>query len=174
MPIEILILSHLLTRSAHGYELKRKVSTTTAFELHNNSLYPALRRFEESGAVTKTAQQQEGRPPRHVYEITDLGRELLHDLLADLPPGKAGDDDEFLARVGLFELLEPDERRAVVAARRVALLARTGHLDEQARRAVASDQVHEWGSFVVAELLDRLHREQAWLDRITERIGDAG
>jgi DNA-binding PadR family transcriptional regulator len=37
------------------------VEETTGFVLHNNSLYPALRRFEEAGAVTRTAEPQEGR-----------------------------------------------------------------------------------------------------------------
>jgi DNA-binding PadR family transcriptional regulator len=35
--------------------------------LHNNSLYLALKRSEEAGAVTRTAEPQEGRPPRLVY-----------------------------------------------------------------------------------------------------------
>ena len=32
--------------------------------LHNNSLYPALRRFEEAGAVTKTTEPQAGQSSR--------------------------------------------------------------------------------------------------------------
>ena len=102
MYLDIVILSHLQRGPVHGYELKRKVSQTTAYALHNNTLYPALRRFEEAGAVTKTAETLPGRPPRHVYELTDLGRELLHDMLADLSPEQAADEHEFLARVGQF------------------------------------------------------------------------
>src|SRR3954471_4268291 len=111
MYLDILILSHLETGPTHGYELKRKVTTTTAFSLHNNSLYPALRRFEEAGAVTRSAQQQEGRPPRHVYTLTDVGRELLHDLVAELPAELAGNDEEFLTRLGMFDVLTPAGRR---------------------------------------------------------------
>ncbi len=49
--IEILILRRLRSGPAHGYELRKRVEQTTGFVLHNNSLYPALRRFEEAGAV---------------------------------------------------------------------------------------------------------------------------
>jgi len=99
--VDVVILSHLATEPCHGYELRRRVEASTGFGLHNNALYPALRRFEEAGAVTKTTQPQAGgRPSRLVYTLTEVGRELLHDLLADLPAAQAGDDAEFLARLG--------------------------------------------------------------------------
>src|SRR5690242_2352179 len=118
--IDILILRYLSRTPAHGYEVRKRVESTTGFVLHNNSLYPALRRFEEAGAVSKTAEPQQGRPPRHVYRLTDTGRELLHDMLAELPADQAGDDTEFLSRLGQFSLLEPDERVTVLDARTAA------------------------------------------------------
>ena len=49
MYLDIVILSHLQRGPVHGYELKRKVSETTAYALHNNTLYPALRRMQADG-----------------------------------------------------------------------------------------------------------------------------
>lgn len=170
MFLDILILTHLVSEPAHGYELKRKVAATTAFALNNNTLYPALRRFEEAGAVRKTAVQQEGRPPRHMYEVTEVGRELLHDMLAELPPELAGNDEEFLTRLGLFEQLTPAERRGVLAARDAALAARLEHLQEQAKRAEASRNEHGWGSVVAAELIDRAEHERAWIASLHELV----
>ena len=102
--IEILILRRLRSGPAHGYELRKRVEQTTGVVLHNNSLYPALRRFEEAGAVTKTAEPQEGRPARLVYTLTEVGQELLHDMLAELPAEQAADPGEFVARLGQFSL----------------------------------------------------------------------
>ena len=159
--VEVLVLAHLAKEPSHGYELRRRVEASTGFGLHNNSLYPALRRFEEAGAVTKTAQPQEGgRPPRHVYAITDAGRELLHDMLAELRPEQAGDEAEFLARVGQFELLTLAERCAVLDARLAALDARGAHL---AGLAVASRE-HPWGAIVVGELIRRTTAERCWVE----------
>ena len=107
--IEILILRRLRSGPAHGYELRKRVEQTTGFVLHNNSLYPALRRFEEAGAVTKAAEPQEGRLLRLVYTLTAVGRELLHDMLADLPAEQAADPSEFLARLGQFAEIDPAE-----------------------------------------------------------------
>src|SRR5262252_7224001 len=126
--IEILILRRLLSGPAHGYELRKRVEQTTGVVLHNNSLYPALKRFEEAGAVTKTAEVQEGRPPRLVYTLTEVGRELLHDMIADLPPEEAADDGEFVARLGQFSEINQAEQAAVLAARISAVSARLAHL----------------------------------------------
>jgi DNA-binding PadR family transcriptional regulator len=157
--IEILILRHLTRRPAHGYELRKRVEHTTGVRLNNNSLYPALRRFEEAGAVTRTAEPQEGRPPRLVYALTPLGRELLHDMLADLPPEQAPDDYEFLTRLGQFALLEPAERLAVLDARDKALRERIAHLAEMLARS-AGDR---WAAAVTTELSRRDAAERTWI-----------
>ena len=157
--IEILILRHLTRRPAHGYELRKRVEHTTGVRLNNNSLYPALRRFEEAGAVTRSEEPQEGRPPRLVYALTPLGRELLHDMLADLPPDQAADDSEFMARLGQFSLLDRDERRAILDARDEALRTRLAHYAEM--DALAGGD--RWAKTVTAELMRRDERERAWI-----------
>jgi DNA-binding PadR family transcriptional regulator len=160
--VDVLVLSHLAAEPLHGYELRRRVEAITGFELHNNSLYPALRRFEEAGAVTKAAHPQEGRPPRLVYTLTDVGRELLHDMLAELPPELAGDEAEFLARVGQFELLSPAERCGVLDTRISALNARLQHLAELASRS----RGHAWGAVVVGELTRRARADRRWVEQL--------
>jgi DNA-binding PadR family transcriptional regulator len=169
--LDIVILGHLQRGPRHGYELKRNVADTTAFALHNNTLYPALRRFEEAGAVTKTAEQLPGRPPRHVYELTDVGRELLHDMLADLPPDLARDETEFLTRVGLFEELTPDERRRILAARADALREMAEHIRELTQKSARSPEHRRWGGVVVDELAQRIERELDWITRLDAQAG---
>ena len=158
--VDVVVLSHLAEEPCHGYELRRRVEASTGFGLHNNALYPALRRFEEAGAVTRTTQPQEGgRPSRLVYTLTEAGREMLHDLLAGLPAAQAGDDAEFLARLGQFELLTPAERCAVLDARLAAITARAAHLAGLAR----ASRGHLWGAVVVAELARRAAADRDWV-----------
>jgi DNA-binding PadR family transcriptional regulator len=164
--IEILILRRLRSGPAHGYELRKRVEQTTGVVLHNNSLYPALKRFEEAGAVTKTAQPQDGRPPRLVYALTDVGEDLLHDLLADLPPDQAADETEFLARLGQFSLLNSAERTTVLAARTRAVHALLDHL--RMMLALAIEHSERWGELATAELIRRHERELAWLAELGE------
>jgi DNA-binding PadR family transcriptional regulator len=164
--IEILILRRLRSGPAHGYELRKRVEQTTGVVLHNNSLYPALKRFEEAGAVTKTAQPQGGRPPRLVYTLTDVGHELLHDMLADFPPEQAADEGEFLARLGQFSLLNPAERAVVLAARTRAVRDQLAHLETMLDLATAHGE--RWGELVTAELIGRHSRELSWLTELAD------
>jgi DNA-binding PadR family transcriptional regulator len=169
--LDIVILSHLRTGPVHGYELKRKVSATTAFSLNNNTLYPALRRFEEGGAVRKTAVQQEGRPPRHIYEITDSGREQLHDMVTELPVELAGNELEFLSRLGLFDDLDAGEREGILQRRDAALAAQLDHLQGLAAHTGTSARNRRWGGLVLAELIARTQRERRWLAELG-RLGE--
>jgi DNA-binding PadR family transcriptional regulator len=159
--IEILILRRLRGGPAHGYELRKRVEQTTGIVLHNNSLYPALRRFEEAGAVTKTAQPQEGRPPRLVYTLTAVGHDLLHDMLADLPPDQAADPAEFMARLGQFSLISYPERAVVLAARTRAVRDQLAHFETMRDLAEASGE--RWGAVATRELIRRHRQELAWL-----------
>jgi DNA-binding PadR family transcriptional regulator len=164
--IEILILRRLRSGPAHGYELRKRVEETTGVVLHNNSLYPALKRFEEAGAVTKTAQPQDGRPPRLVYTLTEVGHELLHDMLADFPPEQAADETEFLARLGQFSLLTYAERAVVLAARTRAVRALLAHLTTMLGLAI--EHRERWGELATAELIRRHEQELAWLAELDE------
>jgi DNA-binding PadR family transcriptional regulator len=167
--VELLILRHLMRGPAHGYELRKHVEANTGVLLHNNALYPALHRFTEAGAVTKTAQSQQGRPPRHVYLITEVGRELLHDMLTELPPGRADDEAEFFARVAQFAMLHPEERLAVLAAREAAVRRRLDQL-----RSLTERTRHElWGTQVTQRLIDQCGAELAWLATMREVAASA-
>jgi DNA-binding PadR family transcriptional regulator len=168
--VEILILRRLRGGPAHGYELRKRVEETTGFVLHNNSLYPALKRFEEAGAVTKTAEPQEGRPPRLVYTLTQVGDELLHDMLADLPAEQAGELPEFLARLGQFSLLNPAERAAVLASRTQAVRQQLTHYHTMHK--LATDHGDPWGARATAELIRRHEQELAWLAELGELAKD--
>ena len=164
--IEILILRRLRSGPAHGYELRKRVEETTGVVLHNNSLYPALRRFEEAGAVTKTSEPQEGRPARLVYTLTEVGQDLLHDMLAELPAEQAAEESEFMARLGQFSLINSNERARVLASRTQAVHAQLAHY--RAMRELAEASRERWGALAAAELIRRHEQELAWLAELGE------
>jgi len=161
----VLLLAKLAKQPLHGYELRKQVEETSGRALSNNSLYPALRRFAEAGAVAKTAEPQQGRPPRHIYTITDVGRELLHDMLADLPDELAGDSSEFLARLGNFGWLDAPERLQVLDARAGAVTRQLDHLLE-----LAAVQQEPWPQLVLDEVCRRIRAEQTWLESVRKLV----
>jgi hypothetical protein len=96
-----------------------------------------------------------------VYTLTEVGRELLHDMLADLPPDQAADPSEFVARLGQFSLISYPERAAVLAARGRAVRQQLEHYRVMHDLAVAGGE--RWGALATQELIRRHERELAWL-----------
>lgn len=136
MYIDLLILAELRSRPYHGYELKRQVEWILGEALNSNHLYPALRRFEEIGAIYHEVERQEGRPDRHVYHLTNQGKEVLHTLLRKFSADLAGNDREFQTRFAFFHLLDEASRLAILKTRHAVLLERLQHR-QQALEALA-------------------------------------
>src|SRR5262249_31097905 len=97
--------------------------------LNNKTLYQVLKRFEELGAVTRQVVVQQGKPNRHIYQLTERGVELLHASLRDFPLEQAASDSEFFTRVAFFDLLEVEERRAILRTRLTYLKAGLEYLE---------------------------------------------
>jgi DNA-binding PadR family transcriptional regulator len=172
MVVEIVLLSNLRAGPVHGYELKRRVQRPLAATVSNNSLYPILRRLEEEGAVTHETQEADGRPPRKVYALTDLGHRRLRADVSALPEALASDEEEFLLRVGFFAELTVAERLAVIAARRAALDRRstqlTGLLDD-----MVDPGPYPWRTLAARQVLAQVGAERAWLDDLARAAADA-
>ena len=173
MYVDILILANLIVRPQHGYELKKHVEQVLGPEvsLNNGMLYPALRRFEEMGAVERTVERQQGKPDRHIYAITLLGREVLHDLLLEFPPEVARNNTEFMVRASFFDTLEPDERLDILTARQ-AMLRRSLEHHEAILAMVRAEQVTlpPYAQRVM-EFQERQTRDEiAWIDELRKAV----
>jgi DNA-binding PadR family transcriptional regulator len=162
MVLEIFVLSVLRAGPVHGYELKRRVQRPSLTPLSNNSLYPMLRRFEADGIVTKTTEEQDGKPARNVYSITDAGRQRLDSLLRSLPPELAASDEEFLVRVSFFHEIPAADQVAILSARQAALDAVHAKVATLlAESGGAGKPV--WRSVVMEHVLAGNERDRAWL-----------
>ena len=172
MVLEIFVLSILRTGPVHGYELKRRVLRPSLTPLSNNSLYPMLRRFEADGLVTKTVEEQAGKPSRNVYEITDAGRERLRGQLLSLPPDLASSEEEFLVRVSFFHEIPEANRRAIIGARESALLAERAQVAELLDETTPSPKT-AWRTKVMTRVLEDLDSERDWIAQLTTQDGNS-
>ena len=176
MYVDIVILANLASRPQHGYEIKKTVGMVLGAEhaLNNGVLYPTLRRFEEMGAVEREVERQPGKPDRHIYHLTQLGREILHDLICEFPPEVARDQIEFIVRVSFFELVEPSERREILAAR-AAALGQSLETHERIVRLVAEERMPMPGYArqVLSFLADQVRLEREWIERLTRESAQA-
>ena len=164
MYFDIMMLRVLADGDRHGYEIKKQVERILGGRsINNNVLYPALRKFEDQGAIERIAAEADpGRPPRNVYRLTDAGHDLLQAMFRDADPVLLADENEFQTRVAFFADLDADDRLRILGVRREVLEARLAHL-----AALRPDaQAEPWGLRVMDFNVERLQQDLAWLDRL--------
>jgi DNA-binding PadR family transcriptional regulator len=78
--IDLLLLSLVARRPAHGYIIieELRLLTAGALDLPEGTIYPALYRLERLGLVTSGESTVDGRR-RRIYRITPPGRTALQD-----------------------------------------------------------------------------------------------
>ena len=168
---EILILAMLRQGPRHGYEIKKDIDRALGgmVTLNNKTLYLALKHFEESGAVTRQVIPQEGKPNRHLYQLTERGIELLQAYLQDFPASQAGSDAEFFTRVAFFDYLEAPEREVILTRRLAYLEGCLSYLQTMQHMADAEDCAPTMGismshaQRVLAFHTRRIRDEYAWI-----------
>jgi DNA-binding PadR family transcriptional regulator len=164
-----MMLQVLADGDRHGYEIKKRVERIIGGRpINNNVLYPALRRFEEQGAIERVAAEADpGRPPRNVYRLTDAGHDVLRAMISEADPALLADDNEFQTRVAFFADLDPGDRLKIIAVRRAIIDAAIDHMTSMRPDAAAS----EWGQRVLEFSLSRFQLERAWLDALQAAAG---
>ena len=178
MYAEIVILAMLRQRPQHGYEIKKGIEQVFGgtVALNNTILYPTLKRFEEMGAVVRQVVQQDGKPNRHLYHLTERGIELLHASLCDFPPEQAGNEAEFFTRVAFFEFLEPQEREVILKKRLAYLQECLDYLHGMQQMANEGDCAPDTSiamsnaQRVLAFHLQRVRHEYQWIATWLEEL----
>ncbi|MGO0062310.1 PadR family transcriptional regulator [Brevibacillus fluminis] len=79
MDVKTIILGFLNDGEMSGYDIKQFFSNSIGFfyDASFGAIYPALRKLEEEGLVTKREIIQSGKPNKILYSITDSGKELF-------------------------------------------------------------------------------------------------
>ena len=171
MLLEIFVLSVLRNGPVHGYALKRRVQRPSLTPLSNNSLYPMLRRFEAEDLVTKTVEEQDGRPARNVYAITAAGRSRLTQLLTELPASPAASDEEFLVRLSVFGEIPEAHRRAILKAREAVLDASRAQIGTLLAESGGPGKP-KWRTLVMEHALEINQRERDWIAELEKAMDD--
>lgn len=82
--LQYALLGILSYRPMTGYEVKTFMETSTAhfWYAKQSQVYATLKKLESQDYLTSVVEEQQDRPDRRIYTITDEGRALLQDWLA--------------------------------------------------------------------------------------------
>ena len=127
-PLALAVLALLTERPTHPYDMGRTMrerNQEASIKLNYGSLYSVLEQLLRAGFVAKRETLRDtARPERTIYEITDAGRDELHDWMAELVSTPAKEFRAFEAALALLGILVPEEAVRLLTLRRQRLEAR--------------------------------------------------
>ena len=85
MSLKYTLLGFLSYGPQTGYDLKKHMDNSTQFFWHAtlSQIYPTLKKLAQEGLAEATVIPQEGKPDKKIYLITEAGRTMLMDWLAE-------------------------------------------------------------------------------------------
>ena len=160
---DLILLAALLQGPKHGYQLKHEAGIILGHGvLHNNLVYPLLKRFvSKKWVVRKAAPGQRGQT-RQQYSLTALGRKELFARLSHFTEQEASSLDAFVVRVGLFRLL-PSETRSRILDARMNFLRRAMETLEAVQTNFPLDR---YAAEVTSHLRAGIQSELDWTERL--------
>ena len=160
---DLILLAALLDGPKHGWVLKKLGGLVTGHgDMHNNLVYPLMKKFAAQGWVRRRAEPGHRGQTRAVYSLTLVGNKELFRRLNQFGEKEAASANEFRLRVGLFGALTPDARKRILAERTAWLAARKERF-ETLRQSLMVMESAPWGLEVVNFLTAETQLEQKWI-----------
>ncbi|MDO0929079.1 PadR family transcriptional regulator [Streptomyces sp. TG1A-8] len=120
MSLKYAVLAALLEGEASGYELSKlfDVSLANFWPATPQQLYRELERLAQDGLVEARTVQQERRPTKRMFTLTETGRAQLRDFSAAPPRRPTAVRDELLIKIQAMDGGDPRVTRALIEERR--------------------------------------------------------
>lgn len=173
MDARTLCLGVLMLGHASGYEIKKHFEEGPFAHFHAagfGSIYPALNTLKTEGLVTCIEMEQDGRPDKKVYSITDSGREAFRRALHRQPtPDSFRSEAIFMMFFG--SLLDRDHLRHVYDDYVARYRTRVDHMAQQDMAGRPADRrfVHGMGLAVYRASIAYMEENR---DLLFERSGE--
>ncbi|MEW1780335.1 PadR family transcriptional regulator [Streptomyces sp. NPDC086777] len=139
MALRNALMAALLEGEASGYDLAKGFDATVAnfWAATPQQLYRELERMEADGLVAARVVEQERRPNKRLFSLTDAGREAVRAYTA-VPPGRpAVVRDELLVKVQCADVGDIETVRTAVAERMEWATAKLARYERIRQRLLA-------------------------------------
>ncbi len=174
--LELAILGFLHEEPLHGYDLRRRIAALSGHvkPVAESTLYPAIKRLEQAGLLSRTPQPGAAAAPRHVLSLTDEGRADLFRRLAEPAEGDITNENRWFTVLAFLRHLPDPAAQAAVLRRRLAFLETPSSFFHDAsgpQRAEDMPDPFRRGVLLIARATTKA--ELAWLHETLESLDAA-
>lgn len=165
MALSHAILSALTDRPCSGYDLAKQFDGSVGFFWHasHQQIYRELTKLEQQGWVTAEAIAQAGKPDKKIFSVTESGKTVLKDWIAQPSKGSPTKDD-LLVKLFVGHLVPPATVQTTLhhqRAQHVATLA--AYRDIESKYFLNCENLSPSARFQYITLRNGIHYETSWL-----------
>jgi len=162
------LLGLLVDRPRHGYDLKAGFETLVGgtWPLNIGQVYTTLGRLERDGLVRSELVEQDPRPDRRVYSLTETGEKELRRWLVDAVEPQPHVKDEFYVKVLLHRALALEDPADLLWAQRQNYLETLATLTAVLDEPSLADATR----LLVEGAVLHVEADLRWLDRCEETL----
>ncbi|AJE87628.1 hypothetical protein SLNWT_7252 [Streptomyces albus] len=122
--LELAILGFLFDTPLHGYELRKRLTALTGHvrPVAESTLYPAIKRLEKAGLLSRETEPGAVAAPRHTLRLTEEGRGELLRRLGGAQGPDITDENRWFTVLAFLRHLPDAAAQAAVLERRLTFL----------------------------------------------------
>ncbi|MEU4198035.1 PadR family transcriptional regulator [Kribbella sp. NPDC026611] len=170
-PLALAVLGLLENGPLHPYGIQRLIRQWGKDQVVNvgqrTSLYRMIVRLEEDGLISVSATEQDERyPERTVYHLTDEGRRVCREWLAEILTTPRNEFPEFPAGLSFVMLVPPKTAGELLGQRREALTKRISELQLELRMEVDGKPIPRYALLETEYQVAVLIAEAKWIDSV--------
>ncbi|MFG3280689.1 PadR family transcriptional regulator [Streptomyces sp. NPDC048111] len=143
--LELAILGFLYEAPLHGYQLRKRITALTGHvrPVGESTLYPAIKRLEKAGLLTRETEPGAAAAPRHTLSLTTRGRRDLLDRLAEPDRLDITDENRWFTLLAFLRHLPAPAEQARVLRRRLAFLEEPASFFYDGERPIAAEELDD-------------------------------
>jgi DNA-binding PadR family transcriptional regulator len=146
MALRNAVMAALLEGEASGYDLAKgfEASVANFWMATPQQLYRELERMETEGLVSARVVQQERRPNKRLFSLTEAGLEILRAYIADVPAKPTAIRDELMVKVQSVDIGDAGAVRTAIAERVERSTAKLARYERMRERMLAGRTEDEY------------------------------
>jgi DNA-binding PadR family transcriptional regulator len=175
--LALAILGLLENGPLHPYGIQRLIKQWGKDQVVNvgqrTSLYRMIVRLEEAGLITAGATERDERyPERTVYHLTEDGRTVCREWLAEILTTPRNEFPEFPAALSFIMLVTPETAAELLAERRDHVTKRIAELDAELTLEVEGAPIPRFALLETEYQRAIAVAEAEWIDGVVDDLHD--
>ena len=174
---ELFVLGKLMHRPMHGYLLQSIINRAVGpfRRLGWGTLYPLLRKLEQSGSIAVHAGNSSDSRRTKRYRTTPHGRARFFQLMRARSDADADYRDLFRVKLSNFEHIGKEDQHFILREYRAFLVGIVTHSKAMSGEVLSAKGLAETERPYVLEAIDHQGHlaecEVAWVDRLAKKLG---